>query len=131
METDFVPGDYKTIAEIKRKNAETGRYFFSPSTMRFFNSRVSDRIHGGCLFVTSEKREDTDPRRYAIRVAHASGDVESVTDVLYFARKMDAENAASRIAAIMKRYPGQDPTSYHRAGEFKEEIEKVLESYAN
>lgn len=68
---------YVTIDQIKRANREAGFFFFSPSTMRFFSSRVCDTTHcgkGGVYFVTSEQfrgdrslRITGKPRAYTVR----------------------------------------------------------------
>lgn len=61
------------IDAIKRAEGRTG-HFFERSSMRFFNSRVSDRVyptygHTGTYFVTSERNDDYG-RYYTIRRAY-------------------------------------------------------------
>ena len=63
-----------TIAAIREADHRAGRYFFSPDTMRFFNSRVLPAVYegpGGVYFLTSEKFRGSDgvsaPRKYTIR----------------------------------------------------------------
>lgn len=62
-----------TINEIKERNRKSGGHFFDPDTMRYWNSRVSEKTHicpnGDVLFVTSEK-QDGALRRYTIRRFH-------------------------------------------------------------
>lgn len=36
---------YSNIAEIKKANAEAGGFWFSPDTLRFFDSRVESRVY--------------------------------------------------------------------------------------
>jgi len=46
------------IDEIKRRNADAGRFFFSKDTLSFFQSRVNSEVYegpGGVFFVTSER----------------------------------------------------------------------------
>lgn len=48
-----------SIDDVKRCAEHCGSHWFEPGTMRFFNSRLFDRIYrdgrGGAYFVTSEK----------------------------------------------------------------------------
>jgi hypothetical protein len=45
-----------TMADVIRINEKKGRYFFSPDTMKFFNSRIESDLIKNKYFVTSEKR---------------------------------------------------------------------------
>ena len=56
-----------TMADVKRNNKQAGRYWFSPDTMGFFNSRVESELVAGKFFVTSEQRDWDAPRLYSIR----------------------------------------------------------------
>ena len=62
----------RNASDIRRTADEMGSHFFSPDTMRFFNSRLLNifralNADGTCgLFVTSD-RFDTDPREYRVR----------------------------------------------------------------
>ncbi len=65
---------YWTLQEIKDNCATFGSHWFSPDTMRFFASRVSDNVHtgpGGVFFVSSEQFRASGlydgPRRYSVR----------------------------------------------------------------
>ncbi len=64
--------EFWTMSDIQKANADAGCHFFSPSTLRFFSSRVSDEVYqgaGGIFFVTSEKNKGTFnyPRLYTVR----------------------------------------------------------------
>ena len=65
-----------TLETLKENNAKSGHHWFSPSTMRFFRCRVSERLYraddGTIYFVTSEQRWD-DRRRYTVRVTKDLG----------------------------------------------------------
>ena len=59
-----------TIATIKQANVNAGCFFFEPSAMRFFRSRVCADVFegpGGIYFVTSEQFEASDGWRAARR----------------------------------------------------------------
>jgi len=46
------------INEIKKRNADAGRFFFAKGTLSFFSSRVNPEVYegpGGVFFVTSER----------------------------------------------------------------------------
>lgn len=58
-----------TIDDIRLSNAQHGQFFFSPSTMRFFKSRVGREVYegpGGVYFATSEQGP-SGIRRYTVR----------------------------------------------------------------
>lgn len=95
-----------TMPEIRRANADAGLYFFSPGAMRFFRSRVHDRVYqgpGGVFFVTSEQGPD-DVRRYTVRefdpetarMTALGGDVDGFQR---YATRSGAHAAAYRAAA--------------------------------
>lgn len=61
-----------SIDEVKRINKESEHYFFSPDTMRFFNSRICGELYNNRYFVTSERQTDSfkhvlKPRTYTIQ----------------------------------------------------------------
>jgi hypothetical protein len=58
---------YTTIDQIKADNKAIGHHWFSPDTMRFFNSRVCSTVYQGHLFISSERFDETTPRLYGVR----------------------------------------------------------------
>lgn len=85
-----------TIRAVRAANRAIGHHFFSPDTMRFFNSRVeSSHVHGGKYFVTSERREADMPKRYTIRESLADGSIQTVGDFQAFDTLADAERTIS------------------------------------
>lgn len=89
---------FNTVAEIREANDKGGFYFFSPETMRFFNSRVlpgvyHDTANERTLFVTSERFEE-EPRRYTLRYAALNGDVGTLGDHQQYATLKEARQAA-------------------------------------
>lgn len=72
-ELDLSLASIESIRDVAGKS-KTTRFFFAPDTMRFFKSRVSDKVfptYGefGTLFITSERFDSTTPRMYSIRMA--------------------------------------------------------------
>lgn len=57
----------KTMEDVKRNNKASGGFWFSPDTIRFFQSKVESELINGKYFVTSEKNMEDDPRLYTIR----------------------------------------------------------------
>jgi hypothetical protein len=56
-----------TIAEMKRRNAAQGQYWFSEGAMSFFNTKIEcEPSEKGC-FITSEYMDDPNKKRYSIR----------------------------------------------------------------
>ena len=66
----------RNASDIRRTADELGSHFFSPDTMRFFNSRLlntfrplnADGTRG--LFVTSDRFDSDTPREYRVRLYH-------------------------------------------------------------
>jgi hypothetical protein len=76
--------NYQTIDEIRAAHMASGGHFFSPSTMRFFSSRILSPVFPGGYFVTSE-RDSTGhawdgERRYTVRVCRPDGQIDTVSD---------------------------------------------------
>lgn len=96
---------YYSIDDIKRINKDKGFYFFSPDTMRFFNSRVGDSVYqgiGGIFFVTSEKYDYKSDRKYTVREFEPeSGNITTVDDFNEYTRYQ----AHSRAKWCANNYP--------------------------
>ena len=95
-----LPGPFRSVAEIKRVNSDTGKFFFESSTMRFFKSRISNEIFGGRIFVTSEKGPNG-TRAYTIRIADDSGAPINTSKHGFqaFSTLAQAKSAARRLVA--------------------------------
>lgn len=90
-----------SLSEIRRANELAGLYFFSPDTLRFFRSRVSDRIHrgpGGIFLVTSEQAPDS-PRRWTVRRFHPeTASVDTVGAFEAYGNAAEAHRVARELA---------------------------------
>lgn len=78
---------FKSIAQIKAANEGIGQYWFEPATMDFFNTVIEARgeVFGGCYFITSERMETSDPKRYTVRRANDNGTIDTVGNMGDFA----------------------------------------------
>lgn len=103
-----------TVADIRAIADHAGSHFFSPNTMRFFNSRVLEGVYPagdskavpGSLFyfVTSEAYDDA-PRHYTVRRAvlgtqrddRPTIDIDTVGE--HFATPAEARRAARELVA--------------------------------
>lgn len=56
-----------TLAEMKKRDSETGQYWFSKGAMAFFNTKIESEPTEKGYFVTSEYMEDPKEKRYTIR----------------------------------------------------------------
>lgn len=81
--------DIAEIGKIRRRNAAAGQYFFSPGAMRFFDSIVYSKVYGGRYFITSERAPGF-KRKFIIREALDSGEIETVGEFQKYASKDDA-----------------------------------------
>jgi len=57
----------RSISGIKKANKEAGYHFFDEGALRFFNSRIDQKVYngpGGIYFVTSEEFVDSNWKSY-------------------------------------------------------------------
>jgi hypothetical protein len=99
------------IEDIKRANSEAGYHWFSPETLRFFDSRIgetvygvwngsgSDRKPGGQYFITSERQGHEYPRLYSVR--RYNPETHGVDTIGNFGEYRTSQGAAKR--AIRER----------------------------
>lgn len=86
---------FETIADVKEANKASGRYFFSPDTMRFFDSQIESTLYRNQCFITSEKACFSDYTRvYHVRRARSDGSIETLGEFKY---KDDARNFAKEV----------------------------------
>ena len=83
---------YKSMAEIRKANKEIGNYFFSPSTMAFFKSKIETDVLYGKFFITSEINP-SGQKRYTIREANTEGEINTIGEFHSFRFLHDAEDA--------------------------------------
>jgi hypothetical protein len=83
---------FDRIEQIEGLNAALGDYFFSPDTMRYFNSKVYDDIvhieNQGIGFITSERDHsylDRQPKRlYTVRMMTLDGQIKKLSEFQQF-----------------------------------------------
>jgi hypothetical protein len=102
-----------TISDIIQATRANGSHFFDPGAMRFFRSRVSEKVYsgpGGVFFVTSERFEASNgwkaPRGYSVRQfvgGHVDPDASPAFNVL---SRSQAHRAARLCAETPDRYRG-------------------------
>lgn len=84
---------YSSVSEIKLANRRAGQHFFDADTMRFFRSRVGDKVYGGRYFITSEQFDDEAPRLYTIREAMPNGHIEDASEFQAYRTRAQAQAA--------------------------------------
>lgn len=99
-------------ADMERANRRAGFYFFSPDTMRFFNSRVDNVIFKAAdglkiYFCTSEKAPH-DKRRYSVRVFDvATSDIDTFGEFQGYRTLAQAFKAAEAAATASTTTQGE------------------------
>ncbi len=77
---------FKSMADVRTKNIETGRHFFDRQTMKFWKSRIETRLIDGRYFVTSEDEFAIDgripARIYAVRYAEDDGSMKTLKSMI-------------------------------------------------
>lgn len=99
---EVTPGSW-SIDDVKECARVCGSYWFEPDTMRFFKSRVGERIYpdgrGGAYFVSSEKGPHG-PRAYSVRYYDpAKCNIDTVGEFQGYRTSTQAHKAAQRRAA--------------------------------
>lgn len=84
------------IADIKKKNAEIGEFFFSPETLKFFSSKIFEEVLPGGYFITRETPPNEWPR-FTVRKAEPGGQITTVSDFCEYSNHLDAYRAAKGI----------------------------------
>jgi hypothetical protein len=95
-----------TISRIKYENKAAGKFWFSPDTLRFFRSRISDFVVQDSsnkdlyYFISSEQYDDNSPRLYSVRVFnYDTKNIDTVGEFQEYETITQAKAAAKRIAA--------------------------------
>lgn len=93
--------DFTSVHDIEREHSG---YWFSPDTLRFFNSRVHEQVYHGknlIYFVSSEVTGfNSSERRYTVRSYNPSTDtIDTVGEFNGYKSRNGAHSAAARIAA--------------------------------
>lgn len=94
MSDETMTGDMVTMSGIMEMNETSGRYFFSPDTLRFFGSRIHSRVYTGGYFVTSELGFNGNDRRYSVRAVREDGSIDTVSEFRQYATSAQAHAAA-------------------------------------
>lgn len=86
---------YLSIEQIRKHNADIGQHWFSPKTLRFFESRILDELHLGAFFISSEKDNYARHavRLYTVRIAKGCGCVDTVGQFQQYATLAQARKA--------------------------------------
>jgi hypothetical protein len=88
-----------TIADIRRRISTGGSRFLDPETMRFWDSRLINRVYEGAedraYFVTSETDSTGRDRRYTVRMSREDGSVETVGEFRAYRDRWAGLRAAS------------------------------------
>lgn len=87
------------MEDVRQANAAIGHHWFSPDTVRFFNSRIGRSLYGGRYFVTSERYEWDAPRLYTVRRANADGTIDTVGEFQGYATSYMAKRAIRELMA--------------------------------
>lgn len=91
---------FNTVDDVRQLAADVGYHWFSPETMRFFNSRIGRTVYGGQYFVSSERYDDSAPRLYTIRkVTYDDGQmsIDTVGEFQQYDTRVDAVAAIRQI----------------------------------
>lgn len=96
-----LPGPWRDMDEVRTANRRAGNHFFDADTLSFFQSRVSDLLYAGRLFVTSEKPRGG-VREWTVRAAMDDGSCSTMEPGFRaFSTGAAAHRYARRLAAAL------------------------------
>lgn len=84
---------FSSVEQIRLYSLSIGHHWFSPSTMRFFGSKVYPDLVGGRYFISSEKNFDDSKRLYTLRMVTDDGTIDTVGKFQEFASLRQARKA--------------------------------------
>ena len=100
---------YNNITQIKRANKAAGSYWFSPETLKWFNSKFPAKcvypVRDGAFFISSEYSKGVyistgwipdGPTRWTLRFADAEGGISTVGEFQQYESLEEAKTAAKR-----------------------------------
>jgi len=99
---------FRSLADLKERNAAAGQHFFDAASMRFFSSRASERIYPaphGAYFVTSERFDAEAKRMYTVRFMALDGTTDTVGTFQQHATAAVAHRKARLLADADVRAP--------------------------
>ena len=91
---------FHSIEQIKTANEAAGQYWFSPDTMRFFQSRTHGAVINGHYFISSEC-DGTQAgllRRYTIHKVNADGKIKTIGNFRAYETEEDARVSAEQLS---------------------------------
>lgn len=88
---------FSSVEQIRLYSLSIGHHWFSPSTMRFFGSKIYPDIVGGRYFISSEKNFDSTQRLYTIRVVTDDGTIDTVGKFQGFTSLRQARKALNAL----------------------------------
>lgn len=113
---------FRNLAAVKRANQAAEQFWFTPETLRFFNSRMETDLIGGRWFVTSETPGD-EPRRFTVREALPSGHIATVGEFRQYASKAEARTAIrDLVTASEANRPPAAPGEYETPARFARRV---------
>jgi hypothetical protein len=89
--------EFTSMPAVKAAFNSSGSKWFTPGAMKWFNSKVESSLIGGRYFITSERYESGEPKRFNVRkvVRESDGrlDIETVGEHMTYTTKQQALNA--------------------------------------
>lgn len=90
---------FNTLQQVINANRKIGNHFFDASTMKFFNSIIHGDLVKGRYFITSEKNNRENTRRYTIRMANNNGSIDTIYKFQHFKTLAKAKRAIKDLPA--------------------------------
>jgi hypothetical protein len=90
---------FTSVGALRNAVTDSGSFFFSPSTMRYWKSRIAPGLIGSRFFITSESMTgERGDRRYWVRWVEESSGPDHKLGVYRFESTFDSLDKARRFA---------------------------------
>lgn len=90
---------FTSVGALRNAVTDSGSFFFTPSTMRYWRSRIAPGLIGSRFFITSESMTgERGDRRYWVRWVEESDDPDHKLGVYRFESTFDSLQAARAFA---------------------------------
>lgn len=90
-----------TMATLRANNRRAGSHWFDKDTMRFFNTRVGNKLFKGsrCVFFVTSEEGPRGGRKFSVRkTCDRGGRIQTAGDFQAYSTRAQAESAAKRLA---------------------------------
>jgi 3-methyladenine DNA glycosylase AlkD len=89
--------DFKRLAQVIKTNKAIGDNWFDRGTTEFWYSLIESKLLDSRFFITSERFNEVEERKYSIRIANKDGSIATIGTFRAYNSKDEAMNAIENL----------------------------------